>query len=252
MIQLFSCKRFWAYLRVFYIESKYNLMLKFALLSFAVGFVMSISGNSLNFVTLTAMLFIFAIVTANSYSINFVQRVNKIKFLLIPVSHFEKFLAMVLHLFVVIPIFYLLVLLVAQYLAVFITAIITLSMPQFTLPYANIALTSDVLPVFAMSYASAVSFYLLGSTIWRSNHFLKTTLVMFVVGFAFIIFLSLGLAATSLRGFMAATPDGLWSLADTGSWIWRATFVLTLFFTILFLYATYVRIKEMEVNETKH
>lgn len=244
MYEIFNVERFKNYAVKFYAEFR-SLRLQWIIMTGFWAAVMCISRGEVDFFTLTLFLFVFSIVSASRMSAFFTTRANKIRFLLTPASHFEKLLVMVLHHFLVIPVMYAVSLFIAQYCATLITALLTLSVPHFTLPYAGIDIDTDLLGLFVLHYFNAVAFYLMGATIFTRHSFLKTTGVSMIVGFIFSILMMI---AGTLHVLNTAAFEQLSDMSNMGG---HFICVLSVIFTILFLVVAYMRLTEMEVNETK-
>lgn len=245
--QIFSFGRFTAYLKKFLSEYR-SLRLQFVILTGVFAAIMSISGGAVSFFMLTACLFIFAIVAASSFSAYFSTRVNKIKFLLTPASQFEKLAAMVLHLYIGIPVMFAVSLLIAQYVSILVVSLFTLSAPHFTVPYAGIGWDADFAVPFIISYITSVAMYLMGATIFTRHSFLKTTGLSMLVGFVTSILLAI---ATMLQFVNLAVVEQIepYHVAETP--FYTVLWVLSVVMTILYLVIAYMRIGEMEANETK-
>lgn len=246
--QIFSLNRFNTYLKKYFSENR-SIRIQFIILAGAFAAIMSMSGGEINFFSLTAAMFIFGIVLASTFSSYFNTRVNKIQFILTPVSQFEKFLAMVLHLYVAVPVMFAVVLLVAQYVAILVVALFTLSFPQFTWPYAGIEIDSSLLMPYISSYCSAVAFYLLGATLFTRNTFLKTTGLSLLL--SFVVSILIGISG-ALHFISLAAMTNLQHLQNADFQLYQnAGYVVSAIITLLFLYIAYMRMCEMETNETK-
>ena len=246
--QIFSFGRFTAYLKKYFSENR-SIRLQLIILAGVFGALMSISGGSINFFNLSAAMFIFAIVLASSFSAFFNTKANKIKFMLTPVSQLEKFMAMVVHLYVVVPIMFAVVLFIAQYVAILVTALFTLSMPQFTMPYAGVEINKELLCPYLISYFSATAFYLMGAMIFTRHAFLKTTGLSMLLGF--IISMLVAITGT-LQLVNLAAMERLQQLPDTDFGVYQNVgYVISVIMIMLFLFIGYMRMCEMETNETK-
>lgn len=246
--QIFSLNRFNNYLKKYFSENR-SIRLQFIILTGVFAALMCITDGSMGFFNLSAAMFIFAIILASGFSAYFNNRANKIKFMLTPVSQLEKFLAMVLHLYIAVPIMFAVVLFVAQYVSILVTALFTLSMPRFTMPYAEVEISKDLLLPYFISYFSAVAFYLMGAMIFTHHSFLKTTGLALVLGFVISILVSI---SGALHLFSLAAMENLYQLqsADFNAYL-NAGYVVSVIIIILFLYIAYMRMCEMETNETK-
>lgn len=246
--QIFSLNRFNTYLKKYLSENR-SIRIQFIILAGVFAAIMSMSGGEINFFSLTAAMFIFGIVLASTFSSYFNTRVNKIQFMLTPASQFEKFLAMVLHLYVAVPVMFAVVLLIAQYAAILVVALFTLSLPQFTLPYAGIEIDSSLLMPYISSYCSAVAFYLLGATLFTRNTFLKTTGLSLLL--SFVVSVLIGISG-ALHFISLAAMTNLQHLQNADFQLYQnAGYVVSAIITLLFLYIAYMRMCEMETNETK-
>ena len=246
--QIFSFSRFASYLVKFFSEYR-SLRLQFLILTGIFTAFMCITGGGLSFYgTITPAMFIFAIVTATHMGAMFNPRANKIKFLLTPVSQLEKLLAMVVHLYIVVPVMFAVSIFVAQYAAMLLVALFSLSLPHFSWPYAGIDVDTSFLGLYVMSYMSGVAFYLMGATLFARHIFLKTTGLMLLLNFVFgaLMSVAIGMHAFSVGAF---TQFDNFELVDNvgGNFL----VVMSVIVTLLYLGIAYMRIAEMEVNETK-
>ena len=245
--QIFSLPRFGNYLKKYFTEYR-SLRLQFIILTAVFTAIFSLSGGESNFFSLSAVMFIYAIVSASTLNAFFTPRANKIKYLLVPASQFEKFLAKVVHLYIYIPLMFAVMLFVAQYCATLVTALFTLSMPEFAWPYAGIEIDTDMLGLYILSYSEAVAFYLMGATIFKRHSFLKTTGLYMALSFVVMLLFSIGIMfhAVSMGAFSQFEQFN-----DVNTAAGTFIIVLSVVITLLFLAVTYLRITEMEVNETK-
>lgn len=245
--QLFSVSRFGNYLMKYFAEFR-SLRLQFIILTACFTVIMSLSGGSVNFFSLSVAMFIFAIVSASSLTAFFTPRINKIKFLLVPASQFEKFLTMLVHLYLYIPVMFAVMLFVAQYCATLVTALFTLSIPQFTLPYAGVSIDTDLLGMYSLSYVGGVAFYLMGATIFTRHSFLKTTGLSLVLGFVVMLLMLVGVTFHALSSGAYSQLD---AFNDVDSAAGTFIIVFSVLVSLMYLIIAYMRIAEMEVNETK-
>lgn len=246
--QIFSLNRFGSYLLKYFSEYR-SLRLQLLILTGVFTTLMCITGGSLSFYgVITPAMFIFAIVTATHMGSMFNPRANKIKFLLTPVSKLEKLLAMVVHLYILVPVMFAVSIFVAQYMAMLLVALFSLSLPHFEWPYAGIVVDTTALGLYVMSYVSGVAFYLMGTTIFTRHTFLKTTGLLLLLNFVFgaLMSVAIGMHAFSVGAF---TNFENFELVDEvgGNFL----VVMTVVVTLLYLGIAYMRIAEMEVNETK-
>ncbi len=245
--QLFSVSRFGNYLMKYFAEFR-SLRLQFIILTACFTVIMSLSGGSVNFFSLSAAMFIFAIVSASSLTAFFTPRISKIKFLLVPASQFEKFLTMLVHLYLYIPVMFAVMLFVAQYCAMLVTALFTLSAPQLAMPYAGVSIDTDLLGMYILSYVECVAFYLMGATIFTRHSFLKTTGLSLVLGFVVMLLMLVGVTFHALSSGAYSQLD---AFNDVDSAAGTFIIVFSVLASLLYLAIAYMRITEMEVNETK-
>ncbi len=245
--QLFSVSRFGNYMIKYFAEFR-SLRLQFIILTACFTVIMSLSGGSVSFFSLSAAMFIFAIVQASSLSAFFTPRINKIKFLLVPASQFEKFMVVLVHLYLYIPLMFAVMLFVAQYCAILVTSLFTLSIPQFTLPYAGVSIDTDLLGMYCLSYVGGVAFYLMGATIFARHSFLKTTGLSLVMGFIVMLLMSVSVLFHALK---IGAYGGFDAFDDVDSAAGNFMIGISVLASLLYLAIAYMRITEMEVNETK-
>lgn len=245
--QIFSFSRFGAYLMKYFSEYR-ALRLQFIILTATLAVLMSMTGSTLGFFSLSGIMYIFAIITASKMSILFSTRVNKIKFLMTPVSQFEKLLAMVFHLYIYIPVMFAVSILIAQYCATLLTALMTFSMPEFAMPYDGIGFEWNMVGAYFLSYCGASAFYLMGATLFTRHTFLKTTGLSLVLGFILVILVSVGM---SMHIFSRVALN---EFNDVENILTNTTPLMVIFsvvITLLYLGVAYLRITEMEANETR-
>lgn len=247
-IAIFSPQRFGLYLMKFYAEMR-GLKFQFIALTAALTLVLMMSGiYELSFGTFAFMLVAYAAASASSISSMFAQRANKIKFMLTPVSQFEKFMAMILHTYVGVPVLFALSMVAAQYLSTIIMALVNSEMPQFTAPLSMVN-WGDAGVVFVYFYMLTTAFYLMGATLFVRHSFVKSTGIIFVLMIIMaIVFFSylLSLLANLQSGNLS--EEYLTTLGTNIKLIASAAIIIL---TLFFLFITYLRITEMEVNETK-
>ena len=246
--QIFSLKRFGSYLCKYFSEYR-SLKLQFIVLTGIFTAIMCLTGGIISFYgVITPAMFIFPLVAASRMSSMFALRANKIKFLLTPVSALEKLLAMVFHLYIVVPLMFVVSLFVSQYAAMFITALFSLSWPHFQWPYAGVEFDPSYLGLYALSYIGSSAFYLMGATIFTRHTFLKTTALALALSFVTgaLMSVAIGMQAFSVGAF---TNFENFELVDEvgGNFL----VVMSVIVTLLYLGIAYMRIAEMEVNETK-
>lgn len=245
--QIFSFNRFGSYLKKYFAEYR-ALRLQFIIITALFTAIMSMGGGETSLYFITTVMFIFAIVSATQMTALFTPRANKIKFLLAPASQFEKLMAMVVHLFLYIPLMFVVSVFIAQYCSMLVIALFSLSWPQFDVPFAVVNGSAGALGIYALSYITAVSFYLMGATIFTRHTFLKTTGLALILGFVFSALMSvaIGMHAFSVGAF--TDYDNFEMVNNAGG---NFIIVMSVVVTILYLGIAYMRISEMEVNETK-
>lgn len=245
---IFSLRRMGMYLMKFYAEMR-SLKFQFVAITAVLTLVLLMSDVSKpSFGDFALILLVFAAVAASSMSAFFALRVNKIKFMLTPVSQFEKFLAMVLHVYVCVPVLFALSLVIAQYFSTLLMGLITQSAPLFTAPLSIISWGNQGW-AFMFFYMVVIAFYLMGATIFVKHSFVKTTVLVFVLMIMVAIF-----AMTYIMNLLSHLSTGELNyeyLARLSSNIkWIVPTIMTVV-SLIFLSISYLRITEMEVNETK-
>ncbi len=252
MNQIFSASRFGAYFTKSFSEQSRNMLLRLALITGLLAFIMATNHNRLDFFTNTAICFIFSCVWASRFSDYFNTRSRKITFLLTPASQFEKFLSAVVHTFIIVPTLYAVALLCAQYIATLLIAIFSLSSPEWTVPFSVFEIDADLLVTFCISYFTSMAYYILGATIWSRNSFLKATAITFAIGIIFTLLFSTAIASLAIQKIIISSARELSLIEHAGSIGWNVLCATSLIFMIVYLVIAYIRITEFEVNETKH
>lgn len=261
MNQIFSPARFGAYAMRFISQKGKHCLLMYVVITCVLAVFMALGGQSIDFFLMTSVLFIVAMVEASRFSNNIEPRSMKIRFLLVPASQFEKMLVSVLYLFIAVPLLYIVALFVAQYVAMFLIALFTLTPPQWNVPFHAVSINSDILPWFCLSYYGSASFYLLGANIWTRNTFLKTTAINVIIGVAAFIAISIcamaftvqtdvisALSSISYTQDMSVLSPSKYDIENVFVTFWCIGSIL---FTLGYLVVAYLRITELEVNETK-
>ena len=252
MNQIFSAPRFGAYFKKSFFEQIRNTLLQFVIMTGVLAFVIALNDNRLMFFSNTLIFFIFSVAIASRFSDNFKTRPRKIEFLLTPASQFEKFLSFMIQAFIIVPILYTIAIFFAQYIAILLVAIFRLSAPVWTVPFSVVEIDTDFLAAFSISYFGSVAYYILGSTIWPRNSFLKTTAVTFAIGLVYTLLITISITSIAIQKLFIMNARELSLLHNIGSIAWTVTCIASILLTIIYLVIAYVRVTEFEVNETKH
>ena len=245
--QILSFSRFGAYLMKYFSEYR-ALRLQFVVLTAVFTAMMWLMKGAFGFFTIATVMFIFSVITASRMSALFCTRVHKIKFLLAPASHLEKVLAMAVHLYVYIPLMFAVSIFVAQYAAMLLTALFSLSWPHFEWPYAGIDFNASLVGIYVIQYVGACAFYMMGATLFTRHTFLKTTALALGLGFLFTILMSVGIG---LHFVSLLSIDQLGAAEALGSKGSLFIILFSLLISLLYWGVTYFRITEMEVNEIR-
>jgi hypothetical protein len=137
---------------------------------------------------------------------------------------------------------------VAQYAAMLLTALFSLSWPHFEWPYAGIDFNGSLVGIYVIQYVGACAFYMMGATLFTRHTFLKTTALALGLGFLFTILMSVGIG---LHFVSLVSIDQLGAAEALGSKGSLFIIIFSLLISLLYWGVTYFRITEMEVNEIR-
>ncbi len=251
MNQIFSLPRFGNYCMKFYTENYKDIFFMFLGITIALSLIIMTDEYYISYGINLLVFFIFSIINASRFSRNINPRAKKIEFLLTPASPFEKFLSYLLHIYVAIPIIYAIALLCAQYLAMLITTVFTLTPYEWTLPFSIVQWGSDSW-VFMMVWMTSVAYFFFGSTVWTKNSLLASLAIVFFFGFFCSSIWSLGAVSMLFDKDWTFILNASRAIDNIENIMTVGVITISVLSTLAFLTIGYMRITEYEVNETKH
>lgn len=199
--------------------------------------------------------FVYIAKSASSLADQIGVRSKRVLYLAVPASTAEKYIAHLLWTAVLYPILFFAAILVAQYASeVFSSAIRnepfnpgTPLQGMLTFWEGNLYNVSSL-----VNYTiNIIVTFTLGATLWQKNSFLKTIAALFLLGIIVIIFYTTLLGKEELESmFTYLVVGNYFDNFDSTSFIWLINGVSTVEY-LLFGYIGYMRMKELEINETK-
>ena len=259
---LFSPKRFGRYCSKQIHEWKRGLWLQFFSLAgiYTILMVLFHSTENPSITTTGVQLLVwfgFFIYTAKSGSSLAEQiggRSKRVLYLTVPASTAEKYIAHLLWTLILYPILFFAAIIVAQYTSEIISS--TLRGESFN-PGSPL---QGLLSIWNGSYslASAIVWtinnivtFTLGATLWQKNSFLKTIAALFLLGIATIFFYTVSLDKEEFESLFTYLVVGNYFDNFKGSNILWFINCFTMVESVVLGYIGYMRMKELEINETK-
>ncbi|MFR1236151.1 MAG: hypothetical protein ACLSC9_07435 [Barnesiella sp.] len=206
-----------------------------------------------------SFIYLIFLMTGAKYSSAFSKQIglrsNKVMYLMVPSSTFEKFLTQIINITILFPSLFIASLFIAQYLSPLFYSLFWGGEIIFRVPFEgiypyygedNIYGSGTILSFF---YISTVSLFLLGATIWQKNSFLKTFISLIGIHVLFTICMSIFVVHTDLTSIINMISLNLLE-ADTEKIKIFAKLSYTLFILIIWI-ISYIRLSELEINETK-
>lgn len=259
---LFSPKRFGRYCSKQIHEWKRGLWLQFFSLAgiYTILMVLFHSTENPSITTTGVQLLVwfgFFIYTAKSGSSLAEQiggRSKRVLYLTVPASTAEKYIAHLLWTLILYPILFFAAIIVAQYTSEIISS--TLRDESFN-PGSPL---QGLLSIWNGSYslASAIVWtinnivtFTLGATLWQKNSFLKTIAAFFLLGIATSFFYTVSLDKEEFESLFTYLVVGNYFDNFKGTNILWFINCFTMVESVVLGYIGYMRMKELEINETK-
>ena len=259
---LFSPKRFGRYCSKQIHEWKRGLWLQFFSLAgiYTILMVLFHSTENPSITTTGVQLLVwfgFFIYTAKSGSSLAEQiggRSKRVLYLTVPASTAEKYIAHLLWTLILYPILFFAAIIVAQYTSEIISS--TLRDESFN-PGSPL---QGLLSIWNGSYslASAIVWtinnivtFTLGATLWQKNSFLKTIAALFLLGIATSFFYTVSLDKEEFESLFTYLVVGNYFDNFKGTNILWFINCFTMVESVVLGYIGYMRMKELEINETK-
>ncbi len=199
--------------------------------------------------------FVYIAKSASSLADQIGRRSKRVLYLVVPASTAEKYIAHLLWTIVLYPILFFAAILVAQYVSETASSMIrgeafnpgTPLQGLLTFWNNNMYSTS-----FLVNYTiNIIVTFTLGATLWQKNSFLKTIAACFLLGIIVIIFYTTLLGKEELDSlFTYLVVGNFFKNFDNNDFIWILNGISAVEY-LLFGYIGYMRMKELEINETK-
>ncbi len=181
-------------------------------------------------------------------------RAKRVLYLTVPASTTEKYIAHLLWTCILYPILFFAAIAVAQYASEIVSSTIrdkafNPGTPlQGVLSFWNGAYSASML---VSCTVNTIVTFTLGATLWQKNSFLKTIVALFLLGIIIISLYTIFLGGDEIESLFTFIVIGNYfdSFSNT-DFLWLLNGV-TIVESIVFGYIGYMRIKELEINETK-
>lgn len=199
--------------------------------------------------------FIYIAKSASNLADQIGVRSKRVLYLAVPASTAEKYIAHLLWTVVLYPILFFAAILVAQYASeVFSSAIRNEPFhPGAPLQGLLTFWSGNLYNVsFLVNYTlNTIVVFTLGATLWQKNSFLKTIAALFLLGIIVIFFYTTLLGKEELESmFTYLVVGNYFDNFDENSFMWLINGVSAVEY-LIFAYIGYMRMKELEINETK-
>lgn len=262
----FSLKRFGRYCSKQIHEWKRGLLLQFfslagiyTLLMFLFhstdeeGLIPSIASTGIQIIIWLGF-FVYIAKSASSLADQIGRRSKRVLYLVVPASTAEKYIAHLLWTIVLYPILFFAAILVAQYVSETASSMIrgeafNPGTPlQGLLTFWNNMYSTSFLVNYTINI---IVTFTLGATLWQKNSFLKTIAACFLLGIIVVIFYTTLLDKEELDSlFTYLVVGNFFKNFDNNDFIWILNGISAVEY-LLFGYIGYMRMKELEINETK-
>ena len=199
--------------------------------------------------------FVYIAKSASNLADQIGVRSKRVLYLAVPASTAEKYIAHLLWTVVLYPILFFAAILVAQYASeVFSSAIRNEPFnPGAPLQGMLTFWSGNLYNVsFLVNYTlNTIVVFTLGATLWQKNSFLKTIAALFLLGIIVIFFYTTLLGKEELESmFTYLVVGNYFDNFDETSFMWLLNGVSAVEY-LIFAYIGYMRMKELEINETK-
>ena len=197
--------------------------------------------------------FIYIAKSSSSLADQIGIRPKRVVYLTVPVSTAEKYIAHLLSIIVLYPLLFFAAIVVAQYASELISSTIRGEIFNPGTPlqgcfsmWKNSGFTTIF---FVTSVLSTIATFTLGATLWQKNSFLKTVSALFLFSIVFSFSCSLFLTNEEIGSAVSYLFIGKF-FDNSSNFFWLINTVQIAETTILG-YIGYLRLKELEINETK-
>ncbi len=196
--------------------------------------------------------FVYIAKMSSNLSSQIAPRSRLVLYLTVPVSTLEKYLAHLLSVLLLYPFIFFAGILVAQYTSEFIASLVWQHSFNPGMPLEGFfSMWSQELDLYGINALGAwtlsiVALFTLGATIWKRSAFLKTIAAMVLINIVtvFIWIVSIGKGGASIGVVVL-------SIIDSKQDVMRVLVLLTYVTIAVFTLVGYMRMKELEVNETR-
>ena len=198
--------------------------------------------------------FIYTAKSGSSLAEQIGLRSKRVLYLVVPASTAEKYIAHLLWTLILYPILFFAAIIVAQYVSETASAAIRGEAFNPGTPLQGLLTVWNDLysisTVIVWTISNIVTFTL-GATLWQKNSFLKTIAALFLLGIIIIFFYTVFVGKTEL--------ESLFTYLVIGNYLDRLHKIdilwiingVTMIESVILGYIGYMRMKELEINETK-
>lgn len=264
----FSLKRFGRYCSKQIHEWKRGLLLQFfslagiyTLLMFLFhstdeeGLIPSIASTGIQIIIWLGF-FVYIAKSASSLADQIGRRSKRVLYLVVPASTAEKYIAHLLWTIVLYPILFFAAILVAQYVSETASSMIRGEAFNPGTPLQGLLTFWNNNNMYSTSFLvnytiNIIVTFTLGATLWQKNSFLKTIAACFLLGIIVIIFYTTLLGKEELESmFTYLVVGNYFDSFNNNDFVWILNGISAVEY-LLFGYIGYMRMKELEINETK-
>lgn len=265
---IFSLKRFGRYCSKQIHEWKRGLLLQFfslagiyTLLMFLFhstdeeGLIPSIASTGIQIIIWLGF-FVYIAKSASSLADQIGRRSKRVLYLVVPASTAEKYIAHLLWTIVLYPILFFAAILVAQYVSETASSMIRGEAFNPGTPLQGLLTFWNNNNMYSTSFLvnytiNIIVTFTLGATLWQKNSFLKTIAACFLLGIIVIIFYTTLLGKEELESmFTYLVVGNYFDSFNNNDFVWILNGISAVEY-LLFGYIGYMRMKELEINETK-
>lgn len=198
--------------------------------------------------------FIYTAKSASSLAEQIGVRSKRVLYLTVPASTAEKYIAHLLWTFLLYPILFFAAIVVAQYASEVISSTIRSEVFNPGTPLQGMFTiwnTLYSLPTVVVWTISNIVTFTLGATLWQKNSFLKTIAALFLLGIATVFFYTVFLEKEEFESlFTYIVVGNYFDNFGENDLLWLINGI-SIIESVVLGYIGYMRMKELEINETK-
>lgn len=198
--------------------------------------------------------FIYTAKSASSLAEQIGVRSKRVLYLAVPASTAEKYIAHLLWTIVLYPILFFAAIVVAQYASEVVSSTIRSEAFNPGTPLQGIFTvwsTLYSLPTVIVWTISNIVTFTLGATLWQKNSFLKTIAACFLLGIATVFIYTVFLDKGEFESlFTYIVVGNYFNNFEETDFLWFIN-SFTMVESVVLAYIGYMRMKELEINETK-